>query len=340
MKRVLLAAVVAGLVLALYLGLRTSQTQRDREAQAERRLLPDELSAFDGLQGVWIERRDEEPAQIRLERRGDRWWLVDPLEARASGPGVRSLAERLGELEAERWIEADPDVDYGFRPPAWRVAVTSATGASAVVEIGRSTPFGGRIYARRAGSDAIAVIAGGFQYNLSKPLAEFRDRAVFAEFPGAISQAELQAGHETWRFVHDGTGGWRDDSRAELDAGRLESWLSRIRYLSVRDFLDGPEADEAFADGDASRMIRLQATDGRWLALRFGHVDAETQQVALRLEGADAAVTISKHVYDELWPRPEALQPGASMDDDPGDGIDGLSVDGPGHDFHDHHDHP
>lgn len=299
-RRLLAAALTAAVVFAAWYGLRADKARRAEEtARAARVLdLPDDPAIVE----LEIE-RPRDGVRVSFARDGEGVWrLLEPIEARAAESAIEGLLTPLRQRESTQTIsDATEAAVFGFDPPSAVVRLRGADGAAWTLEVGRDTPYGGRVYVRGGPSSPIHVVEGGFQHALRRPLDDWRDRRLLAGFPEEITRVVFTTPDAAWAITA-AADRWFGPAGEALAAAKVEPLLSRIRFMAVDGFR--PD-DEPLAVTPASIMV--EAAGGRKATLRFGA--PPEGQGAVAVDGPDLRGTVSRYIYDSLWKRPEDLAP-------------------------------
>ena len=208
---------------------------------------------------------------LRLEKTGDDWKLVKPVQAPADLIGVNGL---LGQLQSAQMtaLKDRPDdlkdlKQYGLDKPA--VVATIGTGESTVrLELG-GTADPGSVWARDPSKAAVFGINTGIADELRKKPADLRRKEVFDFRPFNTARFEITRGKATRAFERvKGTGGnavdtWRQvvpDVKA-ADASNLEGALLEFSNLRAESFVD--RAGAATGTSNPTAVIAVKFEDGK-----------------------------------------------------------------------------
>lgn len=210
-------------------------------------------------------------AKIRLEHRGDRWFLKNPVSARASVPRVREILSALGRAQIERFVSEDDRrlQDFGLKEPTVAVHLEVRDANDAEVQFGAIDPERpGLMFARRPETSSIVSVSTNLLLPLSAGTDEFRDRRLIPVEPEAVERVVLTRGNLRMEVVRE-AGTWKLVPPGELEMS--------------------PANNEA-----VSRFVR-NACD---LEVATFVADAVTDPVALGLDNPVARL--------EFWTRPGA----------------------------------
>lgn len=186
-----------------------------------------------------------ETAQVKvtLEKRGDRWNVMEPLSWPADEEAVRRLAGGLQGLALENEVtrrtesfgQYDLDDAKGARVQAW------AAGAKEPFEVvlGKGAGFTGKVYVRY-GKEAVVYLASGLSREaVDQPLSRWRDRRVLDD--REVSRVRGTRGKTSFTLERS-SAGWTVDGRP-ADDGKAQAFLSALRLLEADDFVDPPATD-------------------------------------------------------------------------------------------------
>lgn len=192
----------------------------------------------------------QEGVHVRAERRDDRWWIVEPIEAPGDEEVLKALAEMLAGFRSESVIESPPDAAiYGIVPESQAVRFT-INGAERELQLGTKTPVGENSYVFDPASSRVLLVSTRDVDRLSFPFAALRDSRVSRFEPSEVNRVEVRSAVAApVTLVRDSTG-WRisDPLAVPADAGRVEELLAALAFLRAEAFVDGPAASEKMRD--------------------------------------------------------------------------------------------
>lgn len=152
-------------------------------------------------------------SKIRLERRGDRWFMKSPLSARASATRVRAILSALDRARIERFVSDDDSrlQDFGLKEPRVSIHLEVRDGDDAEVHFGAADPErADAMLARRPESASIVSVSTNLLADLSTTAEELRDRRLIPVEPERIERVVLTRGglrmeaireRDTWKVV-------------------------------------------------------------------------------------------------------------------------------------------
>ena len=208
---------------------------------------------------------------IRLEKSGDDWKLVKPIQAPADFVSVNGV---LGQLQSAQMtgLKDRPDdlkdlKQYGLDKPA--VVATVNTGASAVkLELGKEADAGA-VWARDPSKPAVFSINNGVAMELRKKVEDFRRKEVFDFRPYNTTRFEITRGKETRAFERVKGAGenavdtWKQVAPAAktVDSSNLEGALLDFSNLRAESFV--ASAGAATGHNSPAATVVVKFDDGK-----------------------------------------------------------------------------
>jgi hypothetical protein len=285
---IILVLIVAAVAAYIFLYERHQLTTDDRQERAGK-IFPDLI--LDEIQT--IEMRNTH-GEFRIERSGDDWRLLEPMEFPADSSSVSSLVNSLSNLDEDRSLSTN-EVElgaYGLDAPEMSVALITKDGERLALDIGEKTPLGSKRAVRRGSENDILICAGWFINDLDKELDAWRSKDVVEVFADDLASLQVVAGADRIHAVREGEA-WRLLEPIEdlADRDHLRNLVSDLNGLQIEEFLDG-ELDPAELDLDPARyQLTLVRTEGaNPVRLEFGVSREENgaTQVACRRDGRDS----------------------------------------------------
>lgn len=246
---------------------------------------------------------------IRLEKSGEEWKLVKPIQAPADFISVNGVLGQLQSAQMTALKDRPEDLkdlkQYGLDRPA--VVATIGTGASsAKLEVGNEAEPGS-VWARDPSKAAVFSINNGVAMELQKKVDELRRKEAFDFRPYNTTRFEITRGKQTRAFERvKGTGDdavdtWRQvlpDAKT-VDSSNLEGALLDFSNLRAESFVnragaatghDNPEATivVTFDDGKKEERVVIGRTASGVFATRAD------QPGALKLDPASYENAIKK----------------------------------------------
>ena len=208
---------------------------------------------------------------IRLEKSGEEWKLVKPIQAPADFVSVSGLIGQLQSAQMtalkDRPEELKDLKQYGLDKPA--VVATLGTGASSVkFELGKEADAGS-VWGRDPAKAAVFSINNGVAMELKKTVDNFRRKEVFDFRPFNTTRFEITRGADTRAFERvKGTGAnavdtWKQIAPAAktVDSSNFEGALLDFSNLRAESFL--PAAGAATGHDKPAAVIVVKFDDGK-----------------------------------------------------------------------------
>jgi len=178
--------------------------------------------------------------ELRRDTTNRLWRMVVPNPARADNARIKDSLQKLHALRILDFVTDDPKADLealGLRPAELDVALSQGTNLTALLQFGKSpTNDPTRVYARRAGQDAIVTVSNDLLAPWRAKVNDFRD-VHLVELAERVSAIEVRAGDNfslmlqasnTWRIVPQNLPG---------DAALINEMLSRLSNLEIIEFV-------------------------------------------------------------------------------------------------------
>ena len=254
---------------------------------------------------------------IRLEKTGEEWKIVKPIQAPADFVSVNGV---LGQLQSaqmtalkERPEELKDLKQYGLDKPA--VVATIGTGTSSVrFELGKEADPGA-VWARDAAKPIVFSTNNGVGMELKKNVNDFRRKEVFDFRPFNTTRFEITRGNnkESRAFERvKGTGDnavdtWKQVAPTEktVDSSNFEGVLLDFSNLRAETFTNTPGPARAGSDTQ-SAVIVVKFDDGK----KEERVVITSSGGAVYAQRADqpGALKIEAGKYEEAIKKLDALQ--------------------------------
>ena len=208
---------------------------------------------------------------IRLEKSGDEWKLVKPIQAPADFVSVNGVIGQLQSAQMTELKERPEDLkdlkQYGLDKPA--VVATIGTGMSSVtVEIGKEADAGA-VWARDPSKPAVFSVNNGVAMELQKKVEDFRRKEVFDFRPYNTTRFEITRGKDVRAFERvKGTGENAVDTWKQVapvaktvDSSNFEGALLDFSNLRAESFVAA--AGAATGHDNPAAVIAVKFDDGK-----------------------------------------------------------------------------
>jgi hypothetical protein len=208
---------------------------------------------------------------IRLEKSGEDWKLVKPIQAPADFVSVNGVVGQLQSAQMTGLKDRPEDLkdlkQYGLDKPA--VVATIGTGTSSVkFELGKEADAGA-VWARDPSRPAVFSVNNGVAMELKKKVDDFRRKEVFDFRPYNTTRFEITRGKDTRAFERvKGTGEnavdtWKQvvPATKTVDSSNFEGALLDFSNLRAESFL--PAAGAATGHNNPAAVIVVKFDDGK-----------------------------------------------------------------------------
>ena len=240
---------------------------------------------------------------VKLKREGDGWQILEPVKARGDRGPIDETVTSVVTTRMDREIESAPTAlgDFGLDKPAAEVTLRLKDGKQLGLVLGAKSPTGVWVYAREAGKPAVFVVGDSVLRDTTRPLADFRDKAVLAFDQKDVTALEIITRDDTIA-VEQADGRWKLTRPRALpaDGDTLRDFLEKLRAARVKEFVaEAPRSLEPFG---LDRPVKVSIHTGRdkdraTKTLLFGRGDPAKKGVYAMRAGESAVVVIP----DETW---------------------------------------
>lgn len=228
--------------------------------EAKRRVLPPEIASLDSFT-----RTLRSGESVKLEKRGDAWWLTRPYEWPANPNAIARIHNELQYLEHETsFAVADLAkggqtlADYGLADPALTLDFTAA-GKSFKLLIGDDTKTGNRLYLLSPDTERIHVVGRSLAESVGLPLGDLRTDSIFTIPVFEVRSLNLQTAAPAnlkVRLRRDQSGRWGFETPilARANKAAVETTVNRLNALTAKTFVDRIEPGRTGLDNPQLRV--------------------------------------------------------------------------------------
>ncbi|MFP4379564.1 MAG: DUF4340 domain-containing protein [Candidatus Sumerlaeia bacterium] len=222
---------------------------RQTEAVRQARVLP-----FSGEALARLEVKTP-TTEFTLEKRGDNWWLVEPVEELADQKAMEKIVEVLGQSGKYGGVEISQSEleDYGLLKEAVIVEATDQSGEQSVELIfGADAALKGEIYMSQGDKPLeVFVTQEWLRTFFDKPLLAFRSKAVLPFDAQEVKDFEIlrDESHLSFQKVEDKEWGVREWSE------NTSNTLYRARAMAIKNLI---EAIHAMPPLEQEQMDRVR----------------------------------------------------------------------------------
>ena len=208
---------------------------------------------------------------IRLEKSGEEWKIVKPIQAPADFVSVNGVIGQLQSAQMTALKDRPEDLkdlkQYGLDKPA--VVATLGVGASPLkFELGKEADTGS-VWARDPAKPVVFSINNGVAMELKKTVDDFRRKEVFEFRPFNTTRFEITRGTETRAFERvKGSGAnavdtWKQvaPAAATVDSSNFEGVLLDFSNLRAESFV--PVAGAATGHNKPAAVVIVKFDEGK-----------------------------------------------------------------------------
>jgi hypothetical protein len=221
------------------------------------------------------------PEPIRLERRGETWNLVRPIEWPANAFAVRRILNELQQLRSQASFavrdlakNGQSLADYGLEKPPVVLTFIPAlqsdagSGEPVTLRIGETSPVGNRLYVLQPDGERVHVVNRSLAESVAVGVDELRSDAIFTIRIFELRSLNLQTGSPANLKVRIA----RTDSRwhfespitARAEKTKTELAISHLHGLRIHSFVDSRESDtRQFSPEEMTLRVTMEGTNGR-----------------------------------------------------------------------------
>ncbi len=231
-KGILALAAVLIVLLAVYLGLRT--WNREREEKAEEKEAASEICVTDtDASDIVSIRFDVGNGEMEFEKEDGEWYYTRDTDFPLQQSYPEGMAETAGSIRAVRQLEdGDSMADYGLEEPTYTLEYTDTEGAVTQIRFGDTT---GEDYYVTVGDTGIVYTVAGTVMNSFNYTLE--DMAQLDNYPsigsGNLLKVEITEDNET--TTYDSSGEDQTEDIAAIAGGLGAVTLSEAADYSVED---------------------------------------------------------------------------------------------------------
>src|SRR5438876_666305 len=234
---------------------------------------------------------------VTLKRETDGWRLLGPVTARGDRGKVDETLTTLTAARVDREIEPAPTgltASAPDKPPAV-VTLRLKNGRQLGLQLGVKNPTGVWVYAREADKPAVFVVSDTVLRDVTRPLADLRDKTVLAVGQRQVTAFEVVTPEETLA-VEQVDGRWRPTRPVALaaEAETVTAFLDKLGPTRIKEFV--AESPKSLAPYGLVRPLRVSIHTGRdkdraTASLLIGSVD-KAKQGAYAMRPGESSVLL------------------------------------------------
>jgi len=256
------------------------------------------------VETLTIKRKDD---TVKLKRTGDGWEMLEPVKTRGNAGAVNETVTGLATARVDREVDANPAKlsDFGLEPPEAVVTMeVKGQAAPLTLTVGGKNPTGVWVYAREGSKPAVVVIGDSVSRDVLRPVADFRDRALFPFDRRNVTAVELDLDGSKMTLEAEEGGKWRIARPGPYpgDADMLTDMLDKLASASVKEFVGPAKSPAAYGlDKPSHLTIWLgKDKDRTSKTLLLGKVDAAKKGVYVQRQGEPEVLLAPSETWDRL----------------------------------------
>ena len=191
-----------------------------------------------------VEIRPADGEAVVIERDGERFRLVSPVDADTDETEVTLVVSNLATMTAIRSFEREEE-DYGLDTPKLTVTFVDTGGNEHAIRFGDDTVTGSNQYAERTGSTNVMVVGNYLALNLGRSLWDLRDKSIY-DLPddAEAERVRISRGDDVLELVLQ-EGAWftSNPPRSRVDRFEVTGMVARYRRADMLDIPEGEAID-------------------------------------------------------------------------------------------------
>ncbi|MGH7275500.1 MAG: DUF4340 domain-containing protein, partial [Candidatus Rokuibacteriota bacterium] len=296
-----LAVLAAGLGGFLVLDSYYLSPKREKTTSVQGRLWTIEPKDVEALT---IKRKDD---TVKLKRVGDGWEMLEPVKTRGNNGAINEVVTGLATVRVDREVDPNPSrpADFGLEPPAALVTLeVKGQAAPLSLALGGKNPTGVWVYAREGSKPAVVAIGDSVWRDVTRPVAEFRDRVLFAFDRRNVTAVDLDLDGSKMTLEAEDGGTWRIAKPGPYrgDADTITAMLDKLASATVTEFLGPAKSPASFGLDKPSRVTLWLGKDKDRTSktLLLGTVDTAKKGVYVQRQGEQEVLLAPSETWDKL----------------------------------------
>jgi len=173
----------------------------------------------------------------------DEWMIESPMKLRADDRVCKGVIRAFNDVTVSRVVADSVSnlADFGLEKPEIKATFKLNGVPQDTLFIGDESVTGGRIFARKSGSDRVFLISSIYRNRLKKGLYDLRDKRVLAFDRNEVRKIEVKKrGKPAIVCAKDADGNWMMKKPVEDrgDKGKIDNFLVRLKDGRAKEFVD------------------------------------------------------------------------------------------------------
>jgi len=238
----------------------------------------------------------------RVQKAGDTWTLVEPVQAEADGGELSSITGSLSTLEIDRVVDENATdlKQYALDPARIEVSFTlKGQSQPKRILLGAKTPTGSGVYAQLPDRKRVFMVSSYLDMTFNKNPFALRDKLVLKFDRAKADGIEITSGSTALQFAKKGTD-WMlvKPFAARADYGAVEGAIERLASAQMQSIAAQDVAGDAATYGltrPSATMVVASGSARTTLAPTFGPAPTGTQRTS-----TSSSAALPQIPHDEL----------------------------------------
>ncbi len=214
---------------------------------------------------------DRPDATMSFEKRGDIWFMTEPVEYKADVSNLRNLLDSFRRSDKETHISdiRDDHAKYNLDAAASQLTITLNNDSIYSILVGNENTISEKAYARISGDDDVYLTLQSLRNRLNEEILYFRDKDIVDIDRDDVIELVYQRKNERIVLQKDEKNDWNivEPIDYDVDDTRVTETFNRISLQKIKDFtedspqslgkygLDKPNSWLEMSLGDSSRYL-------------------------------------------------------------------------------------
>jgi hypothetical protein len=248
--------------------------------------------------------------RLVIERRGDEWYLTQPVQGLADPDTVKNMVKAIVELKPGVRENIQPTAkEFGLDHPNMAVIAHLKNGKQIKITLGADTPVGSKVYATISDKKGLYLVPTYFKTDMDKKPEALRDkklarfdrdkvkRVTFINEKGTVEAVKEKdaRGKTKWKIIKPGV--YKGDEIS------ITSSFGKVADVEAKDFAPNPNDLKAYGLDKPRAQCRIETEDGKVYEILVGNQTTAKVKIS---EYTDTTET-KDLVYAMRKGRPEVL---------------------------------
>ncbi len=305
-----------GVLAALGAGVYVTQSNDKKEqarltASGDKADLPEIKVAADDVDKLTkLEIKNADKPPVVLEKRGEKWFVAQPVDYPANLANVKSLLDNIKEIKTKELIDpaAASYGEYGLED-AKAVHVVAYKGGDKAFDAYFGKSGGRGQMARKAGQDGVYAISGYSAFYYTREVKNWRENEIAKFDDAAVTRVDLknESGDYAFKKEGDSWAGTLKNAKIErFDEAKVKDMLRALKALNADDFGDNKPDAETGLDKPAA-VVTIALKEGPPVKLLVGKTSTGENRY-LKREGTPQTYVVSSWAAGWAVAKPDRFQ--------------------------------